>query len=142
MDPIKFRAAHGPEWHIQERFKDFLSGRGWLVERVIGNAFQKGLPDLFLGHPQHGWRWVDIKVFGKYSFTKPQRQKWPIWEQYGIGIWILGAASEEECTVQHMATEYNKLFEPPNWRQFWKSSWDEKDDIDKMLDELNNKDSK
>jgi len=111
------------------------------VERVVGNAFQKGLPDLFLGHPKHGWRWADIKVFGAYSFTKAQKLKWPEWEKYGIGVWILGAESREHCTIEHLTTEYNKLFAPPNMRDFWKPSWDKVDDIEKLIEECNDANS-
>lgn len=106
----------------------------------MGNAFQKGLPDLFLGHPKHGWRWVDIKVLGAYSFTKAQKLKWPEWEKYGVGIWILGATARDDCTVQHMTREYEKLFGPPNWRDFWRDSWGELGDVDKMIEELNERD--
>jgi hypothetical protein len=136
VDPFKPRAGHGPEYFIQDRWVTFLEGKGWHVERLTGNAFQHGIPDLYLGHPEHGCRWVDIKVYGRYSFTKSQRLKWPIWERYGIGIWILGADSKETCTKEHMIQEHEILFGSPNWRDFWRSSWDEKPDIDKMLEEL------
>lgn len=136
MEPFEPRAAHGPEYHIQERWVGFLENKGWLVERMIGNAFQKGIPDIYIAHPNYGTRWIDIKVYGKYSFTKPQRQKWPEWEQAGIGIWIIGAPSPEECDKALMLHEYTKLFKPPNWRDFWKDSWNEKPDINKMIDEM------
>lgn len=136
MEPFKARARHGPEFHIQKRWVAFLEKKGWHVERLVGNAFQLGIPDIFIGHPQYGCRWVDIKVYGRYSFTKAQRAKWPIWEKYGIGIWILGAKSKEECTKEHMLEEYERLFQPPNWRNFWKDSWDETPDIDRMLEDL------
>jgi hypothetical protein len=63
-----------------------------------------------------------------YEFTKAQIQTWPIWDQYGIGIWIITGATEEE---------YDKLFKPPNWRLFWKPRYDEYlMDVDVLLDEL------
>jgi len=137
MDAFKPRDKHGPEYFIQDRYAKFLEAKGWLVERMVGNAFQKGIPDLYLAHPEYGTRWCDIKVYGKYNFTKAQRIKWPMWEQYGIGIWILGAPSKQECTKAYMIEESNNiLFQPPNWRNFWKASWDDKPDIDKMLEEL------
>lgn len=138
MDSFNPRAAHGPEYYIQDLWVSFLEHKGWHVERLIGNAFQHGIPDLFIGKPGDGTRWVDIKVYGRYSFTKAQRRKWPIWEKYGIGIWILGADSKESCTKTHMIEEYDRLFNPPNWRDYWRDSWDEKPDIDKMLEELDN----
>ena len=138
MDPFKPRAANGEEYFIQNLWVKFLEGKGWHVERLVGNAYQTGIPDLFLGHPQYGTRWVDIKVYGKYSFTKAQKRKWPIWEKYGIGIWILGARDRYVCTKEHMLKEHNEILlgGPPNWRNYWKSSWDVKPDIDKLLDEL------
>lgn len=135
MDPFKPRNKHGPEFYIQDLWVGFLEGKGWLVERLVGNAFQSGIPDIYIGHLQHGTRWIDIKVYGKYNFTKAQKQKWPEWEKFGIPIWILGAESREACTLEHMIEEYELLFGKPNWRQYWKSSWDKQPDIDKLLDE-------
>jgi len=124
------RAKHGPEWHIQKDVIAFLQARGWLVEVMHGNAFQKGIPDLWVHHPKWGGRWIDCKNPESYSFTKAQRRKWPIWDHFGVGIWILTAATQEE---------YDKLFALPNWRDYWKDSWDlpTVDDIDVMLEELN-----
>lgn len=121
------RSKHGPEWHIQQDLVQFLEARGWLVERMIGNAFQTGIPDLYCHHLRWEYRWIDVKVKGRYTFTKAQRAKWPEWEKSGVGIWILTAATQEQ---------YDLLFAPPNWRQFWKPQWDVKVDIDALLDEL------
>jgi hypothetical protein len=122
-------SKHGPEWYIQNDLIEFLEDREWLVERMIGNALQKGIPDLYCHHPSWGERWIDVKNPKSYSFTKDQRRKWPIWEKYGVGIWILTAADQEE---------YDKLFHPPNWRKYWKKSWDKaKVNIDEAdIDEL------
>lgn len=138
MDPLKAKAAHGPEWYVQNLWVEFLEAKSWHVERMIGNAFQKGIPDLFMAHPKYGQRWVDIKVYGRYSFTKAQKLKWPLWEKAKIGIWIIGAKSQEACTKIHMIEEHKLLLQPPNWREFWKDSWDKKPDIDAMMEELNN----
>lgn len=122
------RPAHGPEFFIQRDLVKYLEVRKWLVERMIGNAFQQGIPDLFLYHPKWGYRWVDVKRPGKnYSFTKAQKLKWPVWDSFGVGIWILTAATQEE---------YDKLFQPPNWKAFWKASWGDIPNIDALLDEL------
>lgn len=123
------KAKHGPEWYIQKDLKEFLETRGWVVEVMHGNAFQRGIPDLYLFKKGFGERWVDVKHPEKYSFTKAQRIKWPHWDNKGIGIWILTAATQ---------FEYDKLFAPPNWKDYWKPSWrvPTQDDIDTMLDEL------
>jgi hypothetical protein len=122
------KAVHGPEYFIQQDLIKYLEARGWLVERMIGNAFQTGIPDLYCHHPKWGYRWIDVKRPGKnYSFTKAQKLKWPQWESFRVGIWILTAANQEA---------YDKLFGPPNWRDYWKKSWGEIPDIDALLDEL------
>lgn len=127
MQRIK-RIKHGPEYHIQEELREFLEARGWLVERMIGNALQKGIPDLYCFHPRWGERWIDVKNSTSYSFTDEQKKKWPHWEKYKCGIWILTAANE---------TEYAKLFGPPNFRAYWKKSWDKpKKNVDELLDLL------
>ena len=123
------KPLHGPEWHIQKALCNFLRTRGWVAEVMHGNAFQRGIPDLYLFHKKWGSRWVDVKHPKKYSFTKAQRIKWPYWDSMGIGIWILTAATQ---------TEYDKLFAAPNWEDYWKKSWDmpTEAEIDTMLDAL------
>lgn len=50
-----------------------------------------------------------------------------MWEKFKIGIWILTAANEEE---------YDKLFKEPNWRDYWKSSWNLEPTPEEIFDEL------
>ena len=123
------RKLHGPEWFIQKDLIKYLRERGWLVEVMHGNAFQQGIPDLYVHHPRAGSRWIDVKNPKNYSFTKAQRRKWPLWDLFSCGIWILTAATQEE---------YDKLFDPPNWQDYWKESWvlPDLNDINKLLDEL------
>lgn len=121
------RAKHGPEWYIQRDLIAFLEARGWLVERTHGNLYQTGFPDLLAMHEKWGQRWIDCKQPKRYSFTKAQRQKWPLWAAKRTGIWILTAATQEE---------YDKLFHAPNWRDYWKESWSQVPDINALLDEL------
>jgi hypothetical protein len=117
------------EQDIQRKLITFLQIREWFVERMLGNAFQFGIPDLFCFHKKWGMRWVEVKRPEGYSFTLRQRQKWPEWEKAGIGIWILTDATQEQ---------YNLLFQPPNWRNFWKPSFQlpTTADIDAMMDEM------
>lgn len=126
-------SVNGPEYKIQAEFIKFLKERGWLVERMIGNAFQHGIPDLYIHHPEYGARWVDIKNPGRYEFTKSQRIKWPLWDKFGCGVWIIAAATEEE---------YRKLFRPPNWRNYWKDKYDEEiQELKEAMDDLFEEDS-
>ena len=83
----------------------------------------------FCANREFGTRWVEVKRPSGYTFTKYQRQRWPKWEEFGIGIWILTAATQNE---------YDKLFKPANWRDYWKEEWrvPTREDIDAMLDEV------
>ena len=120
--------ARNPESGIQASIQRFLRQRGWLTERMHGNAYQVGIPDLFAFHKKHGFRWIDVKVKGKYSFTKGQCQKWTEWEKHDLGVWIMIAASDDE---------YMKLFQPPNFRAYWRPSYDKYlRSLDSILDEL------
>ena len=105
-----------PEALLQVKIIDFLEAKGWLVEVLQGNAFQKGLTDLYLWHPYHGHRMVDVKLPTGSVLTKAQCQKWPRFEKYGRDIHIMTEASDEE---------YQVLFGPANWREMWKPRYDE-----------------
>ncbi|KPK52845.1 MAG: hypothetical protein AMS22_08470 [Thiotrichales bacterium SG8_50] len=129
MDKPRIREKHGPEWKIQQDLIKFLRARGWLVEVTQGNMFQKGFPDLFISHPKYGQRWIDVKNPVSYTFTKDQRRKWPVWAEYGVGIWILVGANDDE---------YDKLFTSPNWKDYWKPKWDEEPTVDDLMAELEN----
>ena len=132
MDSKKFRSKDGPEAIIQRKFIAYLKDRGWTVERMIGNQLQKGIPDIYIMHPKHGARWVDLKNPLDYEFTRAQRIKWPKWEKAGTGIWIITGWTD---------AEYDKLFDEPNWRQYWKPKYDEEDleleqDLQELFDEF------
>lgn len=114
------------ERQIQKDLVAFLKARGWHVERMLANSYQAGIPDLYCFHKKWSERWVEVKRLHDYSFTRAQRLKWPQWEAAGIPIWILTAATQEE---------YDKLFVPPNWRDFWKRSF-EPPNVDAMIDEM------
>ena len=117
------------EQHIQRELVEFLRARGWHVERLLADSFQNGFPDFYCYHMKWGQRWVEVKRPKDYSFTRRQRQKFPQWEKAGIGIWILTAATQEQ---------YDLLFQPPNWRDFWRPSFavPTKADVDAMIDEM------
>jgi hypothetical protein len=117
------------EVDIQREIVEFLRARTWHVERMSADAFQNGIPDLFCYHRRWGMRWVEVKRPEGYSFTQRQKQRFPQWEKAGIGIWILTAATQEQ---------YDLLFKAPNWRDFWRPSFQlpGKADVDKMIDNL------
>lgn len=125
MKRPRIRKKHGPEFSIQNDVVKFLKDRGWYVERLIGNALQVGIPDLYVYHKKYGERWVDIKNPASYEYTKAQKWKWPKWHEAGIGVWIMVAATQEE---------YDKLFQPPNWKAYWKKKYDI--DLDQLLNEM------
>jgi hypothetical protein len=54
-------------------------------------------------------RWIECKVKDHYAFTEAQLKNFPLMSAFGVGIWILTAATEEE---------YLKLWQPPNWHEF------------------------
>jgi hypothetical protein len=117
------------ELQIQRDLVEFLGIRGWHVERMLADAYQNGIPDLYCFHRKWGERWVEVKRPEGYTLTLRQRQKWPEWVKAGIGIWILTAATQEQ---------YDLLFGPPNWRNFWRPSFQTPTmaDVDRMIDEL------
>jgi len=98
-----------------------LEDRGWFVRATHGNAYQKGFPDLFAFNEsfckvQYGaFRWIDCKVEENCRYTKAQCQEWPLWEEKGLGVWIIMEATDEW---------YAKLFDPPNFRDYWKPRYD------------------
>lgn len=131
MKKPRFRSS--PESGIQERIIKFLELRGWLVEKMHGNAFQRGIPDLYCWNPHLGdeeglHRWVDVKVERRHQYTKAQCQKWPLWESIGLGVWIMMGATEKW---------YAKLFGPPNFRDYWEPRYDKYCiTVEKIIEEL------
>lgn len=109
---------------IQRRVKKRLEVLGWHVEIMSCNAYQKGIPDLycfkhFPGKSKYGnrnrHRWVDIKRPKGSTLTKDQCQKWPVWEEIGLGVWILNGTEPDPEAV---------LMGPPNFRDWWKDRYD------------------
>lgn len=127
----KLYKRNDEEKRIRDKLiRPMLEGLGWLVEVTHGSQFMKGFPDLYLSHPKQGIRWVDVKVEGDYEFTTAQRHKWPIWHQFGTGIWIMTDATP---------TQYKRLFDVPNWLDYWKPRYGDpfkKFDLDALLDTI------
>lgn len=123
-----------PEEKVRDAIRDRLKGHGWQSHIMHGNRFQSGIPDLYTIHPRNGTRWIDAKVEGRYNFTKAQKLVWPLWHfEFNVGIWILTDGSEKQ---------YQRLFKPPNWLDYWKDSWGDPrsymngPDIDAILDQI------
>lgn len=106
--------ARKKESKLQTEIQKFLEARGWLTQNMHGSQFQAGVPDIYSFHPEYQTRWVEVKVKGRYTFTNAQKHTFPAWTKFGVGIWILADAT---------TAEYDKLFQPPNWLEYWKDSW-------------------
>lgn len=94
-----------PEEKIQSDLIGFLALRNWTVMPTHGNMFQRGFPDLYVLHEEHGSRWIEVKNPKQFSFTAAQKRFFPIMSLAGVGIWVLTAATDDE---------YAKLFRPAN----------------------------
>lgn len=103
--PVIRNKARGPEDIIQEDIIKMLHERGWFVKILHGSIYQSGMPDLFAAKRQYGQRLIEVKNPVKFSFTPAQVETFPRLLAEGVGIWILGAATE---------AEYQKLFKPSN----------------------------
>ena len=126
----RYRSSRNPETVLQEEIVRFLETRGWMVQNMHGNVFQKGVPDLYCYHPHLGGcdgkhRWIDVKRAESHTYTKDQCQKWPFWKP---GVWIMMGATEEW---------YCKLFEPCNFMEYWKPRYDKYlRPIDEIISEI------
>lgn len=98
-----------PEAKIQKAIIEFMEARGWYCKVIPGNATISGMPDLYTFHPKYRQRWVECKNPEKYAFTKQQIINFPEMSKFGVGIWILTAATQEE---------YEKLWKQPNWHEY------------------------
>jgi hypothetical protein len=128
MDKPRLKNKHGKEFGIQAEVVKFLKTRGWHVERLVGGAFQSGLPDLFACHLKFGFRFIEIKYEDSYHFTKAQKWKFPLLVANGCGIWILTEASEEQ---------YDRLFKEPNlWDYLKRKDCLNVKELDNILEEM------
>ena len=71
------------------------------------NAFAFATPSMYCFHPRHGSRWVHCAQPTECNITKAQKERWTLWEQHGVNIWVLTAPNE---------AAYVSLFREPNWR--------------------------
>jgi hypothetical protein len=99
------------EQQIQDAIRKRLRGLGWSTRKTHGNRYMAGWPDLMCHHPDHGFRWLEVKRPKKGELTNAQHLEFPKWEADGIGIWI----ATDESQVPDL------FFEPANWRRWYKS---------------------
>ena len=110
MEPLKKPNPRiGPEAKIQSEIEFALRGREWYVKSTHGNMYQSGFPDIYAYHKKHGQRWIEVKYKEHYVFTPAQLENFPMMSAFGIGIWILVSADQNEL---------QKLFQPPNWHLY------------------------
>lgn len=107
--------AKKPEEIVRDKVRRGMKIKGWRCYIFHGNQFQKGWPDSeFIKYePPHLRRLVDFKrpEKSKGVLTPAQQEEWPILHYLNVGIWILNGWSE---------LQYRRLFEPPNWMEWWK----------------------
>lgn len=106
MQPLKIK--DNPEERIQKQIIKHLKERDWWVKSTHGNQFQYGFPDLFASHAKYGMRWIEVKNGLSWSFTPAQLREFPLMSAHGSPIWIL-------CDPN----EYDKLFKPENWYEWF-----------------------
>jgi hypothetical protein len=103
---------------IVKPFRLLLLDKGWDVENIHGNQFQRGLPDLYISHPNFAPRWVECKVFNKYNkvkLTDAQRVKFPIFVRNHVPFYVIAAHDlRGKVNKEKRKRMYLKLFKEPN----------------------------
>jgi hypothetical protein len=84
-----------------------LAKTGWLCEKLHGGMYMSGWPDLYCRHPEHGERWVEVKVLGN-KLEETQEAWMRRWEKYGAKAYVLHQPEGAERTI--LGT--------PNWRYY------------------------
>lgn len=119
MEPRSFGKKVLPETKLRADLVELMERRKWFVHITHGNAYSKGLPDLYCAHRNHGVRWVECKNADSYHFTIDQLRIFPKIVEAGVGIWI--AALPEGFTDAQLEYEYKSvvLEGPPNWTKYY-----------------------
>jgi len=108
----QFKSRKQPEAKIQKEIVTYFRNKEWFVVRMVGNAFQQGIPDLLATHHKYGPRFIEVKLPGMKGshFTAAQLEYFPKFCANGMGIWIMTAANAEQYRMV--------VTEPPNWWQY------------------------
>lgn len=120
VEPFKPTGGRQLESVIQKDIVKFLTLRGWLVHETNMNHMEQGWPDLNAMHPKYGVRFIDVKRKERWIITPAQQQDWPMMHQFGFGPYIMTGANE---------AEYQKLFGPPNYMDYFSFTGDNTRDI-------------
>lgn len=59
----------------------------WFAIKTHGNEFQEGLPDWLLIHPDHGVKFLELKL-ERGRFTRAQKRLFPLMAAAGAKIYI------------------------------------------------------
>ena len=105
--------SRNPEQKIQNAIIKRLRLLGWVVQRMIGNSFQFGVPDLYITHREYGPRWVEVKLpnMNGSRWTSAQLENFPKFQANGSPIWVLTGASDSEISKLFLSSnlwEYMK----------------------------------
>lgn len=103
---------------VGKPFDYLLKSRGWTVDNIHGNQYQRGLPDRYISHEQYAPRWIEYKVFdsyGRIKLTRAQKNHFPVLLNNNVPIFIIAAydlRGEEFYSLRIRL--YNKLFKEEN----------------------------
>jgi hypothetical protein len=103
-----------PEALVQATIVNRLRAQGWYVMKMHGNEFQKGFPDLFCSHKDHGIKLIEVKRPGMKgsSFTDAQLKAFPEMTRNGAPVYVITGAEDHEL---------RKIFGKSNWWTYLKA---------------------
>lgn len=94
--------------------KNYLEYRGWMVYKLHGNVYQKGLPDLYITHGTYSARWIECKIKG-HSFTRAQRIVFPKMISHNVPLYLIEGVDFRGIEgKESLQRAYQKLFNEPN----------------------------
>lgn len=118
MNPLKLKKGPDPELVLRTKLVELMQKRQWYVHITHGNAYSKGLPDLYAAHINYGLRWIETKNAAGYHFTRDQLIEFPLMMAKNVGIWVV--ALYPGFTDAQLMYEYENVVQngPPNWTKY------------------------
>jgi hypothetical protein len=99
---------YATEKQVTEAVITWLRARGWWCKKTHGNQYQKGWPDWYISHPDHGPKWVELKSQRPDHKLEASQKIWfSQAERHGVGVWVMTGVAD-----------YRLLFEKPNWKDY------------------------